>query len=103
MTSPQLGNSWRSTLLRICSQPPCPANLIMANDQPCKSVHKLGCERGGLSQKTHVTARQLGQVPTQFLAPFDVHLIAWITTRCPPRHQHDPVGMRLERVRIEVD
>src|SRR5215467_2299766 len=33
MTSPQLGNSWRSTLLRICSQPPCPANLIMANDQ----------------------------------------------------------------------
>src|SRR5262245_58975612 len=33
MTSPQLGNSWRSTLLHICSQPPCPANLIMANDQ----------------------------------------------------------------------
>src|SRR5215472_12787133 len=33
MTSLQLGNSWLSTLLRICFQLPCPANLIMGNDQ----------------------------------------------------------------------
>src|SRR5215510_3696775 len=69
---------------------------------PCKSVHKLGCERGGLSQKTDVTAGQLDQVPTEFLAQFHVHLIAWITTRFPPGYQHDPIGMRFERVKIEV-
>src|SRR5215471_6253317 len=36
MTSLQLGNSWLSTLLRICFQLPCPANLIMGNDQFAK-------------------------------------------------------------------
>src|SRR5215831_15406801 len=33
MTSPQPGNLWHSTLLHIYSRPPCPANLIMGNDQ----------------------------------------------------------------------
>jgi hypothetical protein len=66
-------------------------------------VHKLACELGGLSQKTDVTAGQLKQIPTELLAQFHVYLIAWITTRFPPGHRHDPVGMRLERVRVEVD
>src|SRR5262247_3034712 len=70
---------------------------------PCKSVHKLGCERGGLSQKTDVTAGQLDQVPTELLTQFHVYLIGWITTRFPPGHQHDPIGMRFERVKIEVN
>src|SRR5262249_51744322 len=71
---------------------------------PClrKSVHKLAGERGGLSEKTDVTARQLNQVPTELLAQFHVYLIAWITTRFPPGYQHDPIGMRFERVKIEV-
>src|SRR5215813_8360679 len=36
MTSPQPGNLWHSTLLHIYSRPPCPANLIMGNDQLLK-------------------------------------------------------------------
>jgi hypothetical protein len=66
-------------------------------------MHKLGCELGGLSQKTDVTAGQLNQIPTEFLAQFHVCVITWITTRFPPGHRHDPIGIRFERVRVEVD
>src|SRR5262249_24621687 len=71
---------------------------------PClrKSVHKLAGERGGVGEKNHVTTRPLNKSPNELLAQFHVYLIAWITTRFPPGHRHDPISIGLERVRIEV-
>src|SRR5262245_61234892 len=42
MISPQPGNLWSSTLLHIYSRPPCPANLIMGNDQFFKEGNRSG-------------------------------------------------------------
>src|SRR5437899_7296917 len=81
---------WKASRLRSV---PCPR----------KSLHELACERGGLGHITDVTAGQLDHVPTELLTQFHVYLIGWITTRFPPGHQHDPSGMRFERVKIEVD
>jgi len=70
---------------------------------PRKSLHKCVCELGGSGHITDVTAGQLDQRAAKLLTQFDVYLIAGITTRFPPGHRHDPVGMRFERVKIEVD
>jgi hypothetical protein len=52
---------------------------------------------------TGVTARQLDHVPTKLLPQLRVDLIAWITPRFPPYPRYDPLGMRVERVKIEID
>jgi hypothetical protein len=79
------------------------ASRLRTPPGPRKRLHELVCELGGLGHKTDVPARQLDQIPTEFPAQFHVHLVGRMAARFPPSHRHDPIGMRLEGVKIQVD